>query len=266
MLPASGEDRAVAPVERDGRRVAALVYDSSLDDDPELLEAVSAAAAIAIENQHLHAESHVRLAELKASRERIVAAGDAERRRLERNLHDGAQQRLVAISLQLRLLRNRLHDDPSAELLATTASDELALSMAELRELARGIHPAVLEHGLAAALGSLASRSTVATTVSCETSDRLPDAVELAAYFVASEALANVAKYSSATHASVRLWRAGSTASIEIADDGIGGADDSRGSGLRGLADRVEALEGKLRVSSPPGAGTTVTAELPCVS
>ncbi len=265
-LPPAGGDRAVATVERNGRRVAALVYDASIDDDPELVEAVTAAAAMALENQHLNAESQARLVELKASRERIVAAGDAERRRLERNLHDGAQQRLVAIALQLRLLRNRLGDDPSAEQLVTTASDELAQSLAELRELARGIHPAVLEHGLAGALNALAIRSTVATTVSCETTERLPDGVELAAYFVASEALANVAKYSRATHATVRVWREGPTASIEIADDGIGGADDSRGSGLRGLADRVEALDGSLRVSSPAGAGTRVTAELPCGS
>ena len=265
-LPATGGDRAVAPVDRDGQRVAALIYDASLDDDPELVEAVSAAAAIALENEHLHAEAQARVIELKASRERIVAAGDAERRRLERNLHDGAQQRLVGIALQLRLLQNRIRDDPSAEELVTTASDELAHSLAELRELARGIHPAVLEHGLDAALGALANRSTVATTVSCDTTGRLPEAVELAAYFVASEALANVAKYSRATHATVRVWQSGPTATIEIADDGIGGADDSRGSGLRGLADRVEALEGSLRVVSPAGAGTTVTAELPCGS
>jgi signal transduction histidine kinase len=264
--PAAGPGRAVAAVERDGRRVAALVYDASLDEDPELIEAARAATAIALENQHLHAQSRTRVAELRASRERIVAAGDAERRRLERNLHDGAQQRLVAIALQLRLLRNRVSDDESAEQLVITASDELALSLAELRELARGIHPAVLEHGLPAALDSLAGRSTVATSVSCETSGRLPEPVELAAYFVASEALANAAKYSQATHATVRVWRAGSLAGIEIADDGIGGADDSRGSGLRGLADRVEALDGQLRVSSPAGAGTTVTAELPCGS
>jgi signal transduction histidine kinase len=264
--PVAGPGRAAAPVERDGRRVATLVYDASLDDDPELVEAACAATAVALENQHLHAESHARVAELRASRERIVAAGDAERRRLERNLHDGAQQRLVAIALQLRLLQNRIGDDESAERMVIDASDELALSLAELRELARGIHPAVLEHGLPAALDSLASRSTVATTVNCDTPERLPEPVELAAYFVASEALANVAKYSRATHATVRVWRAGSLANIEIADDGVGGADDARGTGLRGLADRVEALDGRLRVASPPGRGTTVSAELPCGS
>ena len=264
--PAAASGRAVAPIEREGRRVAALVYDASLDDDPELVEAVSSAAAIALENERLHAESAQRLEELKASRERIVSAGDAERRRLERNLHDGAQQRLVGIALQLRLLQNKLRGDETAEQIVIGASDELALSLAELRELARGIHPAVLEHGLPAALDSLASRSAIATTVSCDSRDRLPEAVELAAYFVASEALANVAKYAQASHATVRFWRSDGHATIEIADDGVGGADASRGSGLRGLVDRVEALDGRLSISSPPGAGTTVTAELPCGS
>jgi signal transduction histidine kinase len=148
----------------------------------------------------------------------------------------------------------------------TTASDELALSLAELRELARGIHPAVLEHGLPAALDSLARRSSVPTTVSCTARGRLPEPVELAAFFVASEALANVAKYSQAGKATVRLWRTGSVATIEVADDGVGGADKTLGSGLRGLTDRVEALDGRLLVASPPGVGTTVTAELPCGS
>ena len=262
--PDPGPGRAVASVEHDGRRVAAIVYDASLDEDPELVEAASAAAAIALENERLYAESQAQLTELKASRERIVAAGDAERRRLERNLHDGAQQRLVGIALQLRLLQRQLSDDPSAEQLVTTASDELARSLAELRELARGIHPAVLEHGLGAALEALANRSTIPTTVACEMSERMPEAIELAAYFVASEALTNVAKYSHATHASVRLSRTNGIARIEIADDGIGGADNARGTGLRGLADRVEALDGRLRVTSPRGAGTVVTAELPC--
>jgi signal transduction histidine kinase len=264
--PSPGPGRAVAPVERNGRKVAAIVYDASLDDDPELVEAASAATGVALENQHLLAEAESRLEELKASRERIVAAGDAERRRLERNLHDGAQQRLVAIALQLRLLQNRVGDDPSAAEIVTSASEELSESLAELRELARGLHPAVLEHGLVGALEALASRSAVATTVSCEIPRRLPEQVELAAYFVASEALTNVAKYSHAKHATVRAWRADGHAGIEIADDGIGGADQARGSGLRGLADRVEALDGRLSVVSPAGAGTTVTAELPCGS
>ena len=265
-LPAPGSGRAVTFVDNDGRHIAALVHDAALSHQPELLEVVCAAANVAIERERLQAELGARVVELRASRERIVSAGDAERRRLERNLHDGAQQRLVAIALQLRLLQGRIHDDPSAEQLVTTASDELALSMAELRELARGLHPAVLEHGLATALEGLAARSTVYTTVSYEPPGRLPEAVELAAYFVASEALANVGKYAQATTVTMRVWQAGPLASIEVADDGIGGADDTAGSGLRGLADRVEALDGHLRVVSLPGAGTTVTAVLPCGS
>jgi signal transduction histidine kinase len=262
-VPAPGGDRAIASVRRDGHEVAALVYDAALDEDPELVEAVGAAASIALEHEALHAESRARLAELRASRERLVAAGDAERRRLERNLHDGAQQRLVAIAMQLRLLQNRLGDDESAAQLVTSASDELAESLAELRELARGLHPAVLEHGLGSALSALASRSTVPTAVSCETGGRLPEPVELAAYFVASEALTNVAKYAHATEATVRVSCADGQARVEIADDGVGGADETGGTGLRGLADRVEVLGGHLHVHSPPGEGTVVTAELP---
>jgi signal transduction histidine kinase len=265
LVPPVAHDRASAPIGRGGREVAALVSDASLDDDPELVEAVCAAAGIALENEHLHEESRARLTEIQASRERIVAAGDAERRRLERDLHDGAQQRLVAIALQLSLVKGRIQSDPAtAEQLVVAAGDELALSLAELRELARGIHPAVLNHGLAAALDSLAARSTVATTVSYEATGPLPEPVQLAAYFVASEALANVAKYAHATSVTMRVWRTGQVATIEIADDGVGGADGADGSGLRGLADRVEALQGSLRVCSPAGAGTTVTAELPC--
>ena len=264
--PRPGEGRAVAAIERDGRRVAALVYDESLDEDPELVDAARDAAAIAIENEQLQAESHARQAELRASRERLVAAGDEERRRLERNLHDGAQQRLVAVSLQLRMIESRIRDDPAAVQLAASARDELAQSLEELRELARGIHPAVLRHGLPAALDSLAARSTVPTTVTCDAEEALPEQVELAAYFVASEALANVAKYARATVASVTVSCAGGHAVVQIADDGVGGAQVDGGTGLRGLADRVEALDGRLSVTSPPGAGTVVTAELPCAS
>jgi signal transduction histidine kinase len=263
-IPENGGDQRVARVESEGRQLAAIVYDASFDEDPELIEAATATAAVALENDRLQAEAHERLAELRASRERIVAAGDAERRRLERNLHDGAQQRLVAIALQLRLLEHRVGDDPSAAELVSTASEEVSRSLQELRELARGLHPAVLEHGLGAALQALANRSPVPTSVSCDTGGALSGPVELAAYFVASEALTNVAKYSSATHATVRVSRAGPRAQIEIADDGIGGADDSAGTGLRGLADRVEALDGRLLVTSPAGAGTTVIADLPC--
>ena len=262
-LPTDG-GRTVAKVERDGREVAVLVYDAAFDEDPELVEAVCAAATIALENEYLHTEAQARLAELQASRQRIVAAGDAERRRLERNLHDGAQQRLVALALQLRLIQTGIRRDPSsAEALVNSASEQLAESLEELRELARGIHPAVLAHGLDSALQSLAGRSTVPTAVFSDAPDDLPEQVQLALYFVACEALANVAKYAAATAASVRLASATSGVAIEIADDGVGGADETAGTGLRGLADRVEALGGSLLVTSPAGGGTVVTAEVP---
>jgi signal transduction histidine kinase len=148
----------------------------------------------------------------------------------------------------------------------TTASDELASSLAELRELARGIHPAVLEHGLPAALDALATRAPVPTDVDCELPGRLPEQVELAAYFVVCEGLANVAKYAGATSTAIRVRREDGVLRVEVADDGVGGADEALGSGLRGLADRVEALDGSLHVISPVGAGTTVRAELPCGS
>jgi signal transduction histidine kinase len=265
-LPAH-RDRSVATVERDGELVAALIYDRSLDDDPELIEAVCGATAIALENQQLHAETENRLAEVRASRERVISAADGERRRIERNLHDGAQQRLVTLALQLSLIGRRIRDDPfDAERLLTSASDELAQSLEELRELARGIHPAALDQGLDIALEALARRSEVPTTVSYAPGPRLPDAVAFAAYFVTSEALANVAKYAHAESATVTVRRTATGVVIEITDDGVGGADAARGSGLRGLADRAEALDGRLTVSSPLGEGTVITAELPCLS
>src|SRR3954468_3547149 len=165
------------------------------------------------------------------------------------------------------MIRSDIRRDPAqAEQMAASASDELAHSLAELRDLARGIHPATLEQGLPSALESLAARSTVSTAVSCDAPERVPRAVELGVYFVACEALANVGKYAEATAASVRLSRTASGVAIEVADDGVGGADAAHGSGLHGLADRVEALGGHLLVTSPPGAGTVVTAELPCAS
>jgi signal transduction histidine kinase len=247
--PPRGDERAVARINDD----AVLVYDASLDDDPELIEAVASAAAIALES--------------RARLERIVTAGDDERRRLERNLHDGAQQRLVALAMQLRLIQHEIDTDPSAaQKLVTTASQELALSLEELRELARGIHPAVLDHGLEPALQTLAGQSTVPTEVMYSAGAELPEPVELAAYFVTSEALANVGKYARASSAAVRVSRDDGALVLEIFDDGIGGADATRGSGLRGLSDRVEALDGRLSVLSPPGHGTIVRAELPCGS
>ena len=203
--------------------------------------------------------------ELRSSRARIVEAGAVERRRLERNLHDGAQQRLVSLSLLLSLAHGRVGADPAgAKELLATADGELKHALEELRELARGIHPAVLtDRGLEPAVQTLVARSPIPVTVAETPDDRLPAPVEAAAYYVVSEALANVAKYSGATEATVRIGRDNGFALVEVADDGVGGADPSRGSGLRGLADRVEALDGRLEVQSPPGAGTTVRAEIP---
>jgi PAS domain S-box-containing protein len=203
--------------------------------------------------------------ELRSSRVRLVRAGDEARRKLERNLHDGAQQRLVSLSLALRLAHARLKEDPEeAERLLDGASEELAQALGELRELARGIHPAVLsERGLSAALEALAGRAPLPVEVKAP-SDRLPPAVEAAAYHVISEALANVGKYAQASSVEVKVSRLDGRAIVEIADDGVGGADPSRGTGLRGLADRVEALDGVLEVESAPGVGTRIRAEIPC--
>jgi signal transduction histidine kinase len=264
-LPGPGSGRTVTPVARDGEPVAAIVHDAALDYDPGLLEIVSAAAAVALERRRLELELESRVVELAGSRARLVAAGDEARRRIERDLHDGAQQRLVSLAIALRATEDHIREDPErAAGLVTAARKEVAESLHELRELARGIHPAALEHGLGVALESLAARSSTPVSLSVALDERLPGPLELAAYFVASEALANVDKYAQASRVSVRVWRDDRRATIEIADDGAGGADPACGSGLRGLADRVAAAGGRLRVTSPPGEGTVVAAELPC--
>ena len=213
---------------------------------------------------HLDAELHERMEELRASRARLVEAGDAARRKLERDLHDGAQSRLVALALTLRAARKRADDDPELARLLDSAQEELQTSLAELRELARGIHPAVLtERGLDAAVQTLVARAPVPVTVDANGPGRLPAPVESAAYFVVSEGLANVAKYAQATQASVAVRCEGDRVTVEVADDGVGGADTANGSGLRGLADRVAALDGTLTLESPAGRGTQLRAEIP---
>jgi PAS domain S-box-containing protein len=207
-------------------------------------------------------------AELRASRSRIVEAADDARQRLERNLHDGAQQRLVSLSLALRLAQAKLEADPAgANQILGAAGEELTHAISELRELARGIHPAVLtDRGLPAALEALAARAPVPVELSTNLADRLPPPVEAAAYFVVAEALTNVAKYAAATEVRVSAQRNDGRVVVEVADDGVGGADPTRGSGLRGLADRVEALEGRLDVQSTEGGGTRVRAEIPVIA
>jgi PAS domain S-box-containing protein len=204
--------------------------------------------------------------EIRASRARLVEAQDAERRRLERNLHDGAQQRLVSLSLALRLAQAKLSADPEgAGDILTAAGDELALALAELRELARGIHPAMLtDRGLGAAVESLATRAPLPVELAAMPEERLPAPVEAAAFYVISEALANIGKYAQATAARISVTRVDGHALVEVDDDGVGGADPNGGSGLRGLVDRVEALDGRLDVVSPDGGGTRIRAEIPC--
>jgi signal transduction histidine kinase len=265
-LPAEDDEaRAVTRVEREGRAVGAIVHDRALTEDPDLVSSVAAAAGLSIENERLQAQLRARVEELRASRARIVEAGTAERRRLERNLHDGAQQRLVALSLTMRLAQGKLHKDPdAAEKLLTGAQEELTRALEELRELARGIHPAVLsDRGLEPALEALAGRSPVPVQLQGTPRERLPPAVEAAAYFVVAEALTNVVKYANASQARVQVSRANGHAIVEVADDGCGGADPDRGSGLRGLADRISALDGTLELRSPEGAGTLLRAEIP---
>jgi signal transduction histidine kinase len=260
------EDQAATLVDGDdGSPIAALLHDPALRNEPELLEAVAAAAAIAVDNARLHADLRARLAELKGSRARIVEAGQKERQRLERNLHDGAQQRLVALSLELGMLEGQMASDPATKERLAGARREIAASLEELRELARGLHPAVVSgHGLDVALEQLAARAPVPVKLSIDTDGRLPEALEVAAFYLVSESLANVGKYARASAASVEVSRNDGRLVVEVVDDGCGGADTERGSGLRGLADRVEALDGRLRVWSPLGGGTRVRAELPC--
>jgi len=267
-LPAAGGDRAVTILRHDGDPVAAMLHDATLDDDPALVRAVAATARMTIQNERLQAEVRAQLEEVRASRARIVEFGDAERRRVERNLHDGAQQRLVSISLALGIARSQVGATSEQEIAVALddAAAELRLALAELRELARGIHPVILsEAGLGPALVSLAERSPIPVTVTAVPSERLPSRVEETAYYVASEALANAAKHAHATAVSISARRLEGELLVEVGDDGVGGAD-ADGSGLRGLADRVAALDGQLRVHSPDGKGTRITAELPCGS
>jgi signal transduction histidine kinase len=259
------DGRTVTSIGRKGAHVAALLHDSALDEEPELLEAVGAAAGIALDNGRLNAELRARLEELKGSRARIVDAGQKERQRLERNLHDGAQQRLIALSLELSLLEKQVAGDEDARARLDQARREIAMSLAELRDVASGIHPAVLTgHGLTVALESMVARAPLPVRLTIEIEGRLPEQVEVAAYYVVSESLTNIGKHAQATTATAAIVQKGGEVVVEIVDDGVGGADTEQGSGLRGLADRVEALGGRLRVWTPVGGGTRVKAEIPC--
>ncbi len=265
-VPEGERRRAVTKVEREGECIAAIVYDATLRDARDHVRAVGAAAALALKNEGLDAELRAKVGELRASRERMLRIGLEERRRLERDLHDGAQQRLVSMALNMRMARAKLRDEPeAAEQLLDGAGEELDAALEELRELARGIHPAVLsDRGLDTALETLARRAPVPVQLSALPAERLPEAVELAAYYVVSEALTNVAKYADASGATVGVERDNGRLVVRVSDDGVGGADPEQGTGLRGLEDRLAVIEGRLEVDSEPGHGTTITARIPC--
>ena len=261
------DPRAVTVLRSGTEPIAALLHDPILADQREIVQAAAAAARLAIENERLRAEVRAQLEEVRASRARIVEASDAERQRVERDLHDGAQQRLLALSLALRMAEQGLGDAPDAALKLTLAGarEELARAIDEIRELARGIHPAILtDEGLGVALESLADRAPIPVRLSGTPSGRLPAAVEVTAYYVASEAIVNVAKHSGAAVARVKVDHRDGMLRLTVADDGRGGVDVTRGTGLRGLADRVAALGGELHVMSAIGSGTSIVAEIPC--
>jgi signal transduction histidine kinase len=261
-LPTVNERRAVTRIDGSGRTIAILIHDPAVDAG--LVGSAAAASRLALENERLAAALRAQLDEVRASRTRIVEATDEERRRIERDLHDGAQQRLVALGFTLRRANRRADADPELAQLLDDANRELEDGLRELRALARGIHPAALaDGGLAPAVRELADRFPIPVQVDVE-DRRFATAIETTAYFIVAEALTNVLRHAEATSASVRGRFVGDTLDLEIADDGRGGADDGTGgTGVRGLADRAHAVGGTLSIDSPVGGGTTVRARLP---
>jgi signal transduction histidine kinase len=267
-LPASGSGRAVTAIDAGGKPLAALIHDPAVDEeDPGLVEAAGSAARLALEKEQLQAEVRASLEEVRASRVRIQQAADSERRRLERDIHDGAQQRLVALGVALRLARDRAaaRDDHVVVRDLDGASGQLKQALSELRDLAQGIHPAVLTRaGIGPALRVLAEVSPIPVEIKDSPADRYANDIEAAVYFVVSEALANAAKHSGARLVEVSVRREGVNLLVDVRDDGIGGAVTGAGSGLVGMTDRVAVLGGVVKVASAAGAGTLVHAEIPC--
>lgn len=260
--------RAVTTIDRGGRPIAALLHDPALREDEQLVQSVCAAAALEIENGRLQADLRAQLEEVEASRSRIMEAAMTERRRIERDLHDGTQQRLVSVAMSLGLAEKKIAESDDALTFVREAQGRLADALAELRDLSQGIHPGILtERGLPAALGELTQRldMPIALHVPVMT-ERPPERVEEAVYFVVSEGLTNVVKHGRATRCIVEVDHRDGTVVVRVSDDGAGGADMTRGSGLRGLRDRVEALGGRLTIASPHGGGTELKAWIPCVS
>ena len=264
-IPTAGSDRVVTHVEGGGRRVALLAYDPAAIEDPRLVDAVATAARLTLVNARLRASVALQLDELRESRRRLLQAADDARARLERRLHDGAERRLDAVAQTLTRARQDARessDEPAAELL-DTAAEELERALADVRALARGLHPRTLtERGLRAAVIEVTQGSPLPIYVQIP-SERFPPPVEATAYFVCAEALANVGKYASASRVGCTVTHANGMLNVVVEDDGAGGADAGAGTGLRGLADRVNALGGELRVVSPSGRGTIVTAQIP---
>jgi signal transduction histidine kinase len=265
-LPASGSGRTATTLEFEGEPVAALIHDEALRHEPELVEAVVSAARLAVTNERLQARVRAQLELVRASRDRVVEAADEERRRLERDLHDGAQQRLVWLSLLLGMADEEVAtgDGVEGRRLLEEAMVETEGALVELRSLARGIHPAILTNaGLGPAVRSLVNRSQIPVRVDVLTDRRFPPNIEATAYFVIAEALTNAAKHANGSRATVSIASRGDHLIIDVTDDGVGGADLS-GSGLRGLTDRVAAAGGSIAIDSPPRTGTRLHLELPC--
>ena len=265
-LPVSGSRRTATVLESEGEQVAALIHDEALEHEPDLVEAVVSAARLAVTNERLQARVRAQLELVRASRDRVIEAADEERRRLERDLHDGAQQRLVWLSLLLGMADEEVAtgDGVEGRRLLEEAMVETEGALVELRSLARGIHPAILTNaGLGPAVRSLVNRSQIPVHVEVLTDRRFPPNIEATAYFVISEALANAAKHAHGSSATVLIATSDGHLVIDVADDGVGGADLS-GSGLRGLTDRVAAAGGSILIESPPRTGTRLHLELPC--
>jgi signal transduction histidine kinase len=258
-------DASLTPVGDGEHPMALLIHDPALDYETTLLSLVAAATSMLIHKAQLEVELRARVDELRGSRMRILDAEQRQRRRLERDLHDGAQQRLLALSLSLSEIESQIGDDDDLRARVDEARSEVAASLQELRNLAHGIHPAALiDHGVAVALESLATRAPIPVEVTTVPLEGISPAAELTAFYLVSEALANVAKHSQASTATIDLEIDGDILVVEITDDGVGGADTRGGSGLRGLADRVEAVGGRFMVWSPAGDGTRLRAEIPC--
>jgi signal transduction histidine kinase len=256
-----GSDRSREMIQTsDGEDLGAIIYDPAVDD--ALAASVSATATLAVRNESLRAELRRNLLEVERSRERIAEAAIEERRRIERDLHDGAQQGLLALGASLSSIRGKT--DGEVGRLVDEAIEDLKVTVEGLRDLARGVHPPILtDRGLAPAIETLAEQAPFPVELHLS-SARFRPAVEAAAYFLVAEALANAARHANATSVAVETARSGEWLTVEITDDGTGGADPRGGSGLQGLKDRVEALGGELHIASPIGRGTTLKAILPC--